>query len=167
MKMPKYNVDNIVAEGARIGRRNFAGEQGKYNAAGNRNFCYFMEHDLGLQLEEDGWNIRWAEPRDPEEPKQPFLQVSVAFNSFPPRIIIVSGRGKTQLTEDTVKMLDWAEIANVDLTIRPYSWEVNGKSGIKAYLKSMWVTLKEDEFESKYYDVPDSALSAMIENVGD
>jgi len=165
--MPKNYLDNIVAEGARIGRRNFAGLQGKYNAAGNRNFCYFMDHDLGLKLEEDGWNVRWAKPVDEEEPPTPFIQVSVSFGSFPPRIVVISSRGKTDIGEDKVNMLDMVEIANVDLVIRPYSWEVNGKSGIKAYLKSMWVTLKEDEFESKYYDVPDSALSTLMGEVVD
>lgn len=157
----KRKVGNISIEGARIGFRNFAGKEGKYNAKGIRNFCVFLEKDLAHTLEQDGWNVRWLEPRDEQEDKQAYLQVSVSFDNIPPKMLVMSSHGKTVLNDETVSILDWAEMEEVDLIIRPYTWEVNGKSGIKAYLKSMYVTLVEDEFEKKYYDVPDSAADAI------
>jgi len=151
----------IAIENARIGFRNFSGKEGKFNPAGRRNFCVFLEKEVAEMLEEDGWNVRWLEPRDPGEEKQPYLQVSVSYDNVPPKILLVSGKGKTVLDEESVGLLDWAEIAEVDLILNPYNWSVNGKGGVKAYVKSMYVTIAEDEFESKYYDVPDSATDSI------
>lgn len=155
----------ITIEGARIAFRNFSGKEGKYNPAGKRNFCVLLEEDLAKTLEKDGWNVRWLSPRDEGDDPQGYLQVSVAYGNFPPKIVLVSSKGKTVLGEEEVGILDWAEIDNVDLVIRPYNWEVNSKSGVKAYLKSLWVTIVEDEFEKKYRDVPDSAVNAMKEDL--
>lgn len=156
---------NIMVEDARIGFRNFSGKEGKYNAAGIRNFCVFLDTEFAEELEADGWNIRWLDPKDDQEEKQAYLQVAVKFDSEnpgrSPKILLISRKGKTIIDEDSAAILDWAEIASVDLIIRPYNWDVNGKGGVKAYLKSMYITIVEDEFESKYYDVPDSAHEAI------
>lgn len=154
--------DNIRIEGARIGFRNFSGEEGRFNPKGRRNFCVFLEEDIAKDMKKEGWNVKWLEPREEGDEPQAYLQVKVVFGKIPPKIVLVTGRGKTRLDEDTVNILDWAEIQNVDLIIRPYNWEVNGDTGVSAYIKTMYVTLREDEFESKYYDVPDSAASAMM-----
>lgn len=153
--------NNIIIEGARIGFRNFSGKEGKFNPAGNKNFCVFIDADLAHVLEEDGWNVRWLDPRDEDEAKQPYLQVAVSYENIPPKIIIISSKGKTELDNESVSILDWAEIKEIDLIIRPYNWTVNGKSGVKAYIKSMYVTIVEDEFEKKYYEVPDSATDSI------
>lgn len=144
---------NIVIENARIGFRNFSGEEGKFNPKGRRNFCVFLDTELGEVLQDDGWNIRWLEPREEEDEKQAFLQVAVSYNNIPPKIVQITSRGQTILDEDMVGVLDWAEIENVDVIIRPYNWEVSGKKGVKAYVKSMYVTILEDEFAHKYNDI--------------
>lgn len=152
---------NISIENARIGFRNFSGKEGKFNPAGRRNFCVFLEEEVAKTLEKDGWNVRWLRPRDENEAEQGYLQVAVSYENIPPKIIMISSKGKTILDNESVGILDWAEIAEVDLIIRPYNWDVNGKAGVKAYIKSMYVTISEDEFEKKYINTPDSAVDSI------
>ncbi len=163
---------NIQIENARIGFRNFEGKEGRFNPVGNRNFCVFLDHDLAEVMAEDGWNIRLLPSRDEDEAPQPYMQVAVSFANFPPKIVLITNKDtefqkKTVLSEKDVKLLDWADIQSVDLNIRPYNWSVSGKTGTKAYLKAMYVTIVEDQLELKYRDVPDSAFNATVGVVSD
>lgn len=155
-------VNNISVEDAKIIFRNFAGKESKYNAKGKRNFCLLLDHEYAESLKEEGWNVKYLSPRDPEDDPQAYIQVAVTFDNFPPNIWLIAGGKKTKLDEDTVASLDYAEIENVDLIIRPYTWEVNGKGGIKAYLKNMYVTIVENEFEKKYRDLDEEDDSETL-----
>lgn len=157
--MAKQVTNNIVIEGARIGFRNFSGKEGKFNPAGRRNFCVFLEDELARTLEQDGWNVRWLQPRDEQDGKQGYLQVAVSYDNIPPKIVMITSGGKTVLDDESVSLLDWAEIAEIDLIIRPYNWVIqegtrNEKRGIKAYVKSMYVSIVEDIFEKKWSNPP-------------
>lgn len=165
MAVERRVKNNISIEDATLRYRNFSGKGGTYNAEGVRNFCVLLDKETAEMLAADGWNVKILKPKDDQEEEQPYLQVAVSFdNENParsPKILMMSSRGKTIINEDSAAILDWAEIETVDLIIRPYNWSVNGKGGVKAYLKSMYITIVEDEFESKYYDAPDSAHEAI------
>lgn len=158
-------TDNINIANARIGFRNFSGKEGQYNPQGNRNFVVFLDDiDVAKSLEAEGWNIRWLEPRDPTEDKQAILSIKVQYSYYPPKIVLVNSNGKnTILREEDISLLDWADIDHVDLTVRPYNYNVQGKAGVKAYLKTMYVTIQEDPWQEKYTNSPDSAQAAVCD----
>jgi len=139
-------------EGVRLIFRNFAGKEDQYNKAGDRNFAVVLDNPVAEAMAADGWNIKWLKPREEDEgeTETPYLPVSLRFDVFPPNVVLVTSGSRTTLDESTIEMLDFADIINVDLIVRPYEWLVNGKGGIKAYVKTMFVTIEEDALVKKY-----------------
>lgn len=141
--------NNLTIEDAKIFWKNFSGRGSTYNAEGSRNFCVEIDPETAEAMKADGWNIKYSKPREEGDEPQPYIQVTVKYGDYPPKIYMVTSRNQTLLDEDTVGELDRAEIEKVDLIINGFSWTVNGKSGIKAYCKTMYVTIAED-FGGRY-----------------
>lgn len=157
-----YDVD-----GRAIRFRNFAGKAGKFNTEGERNFCLVLDPKDAEEMTEEGYNVKWLKAKDETDVDIPYIKVKVPFRNRygeptrrPPKIVQITKAGKTTLNEESVTNLDWAEIEKADISIRPNEYEP-GK--ITAYLKTMYVTLMQDDFEDRYYDVPDSAQNIVDE----
>ena len=146
---------NITIEGARIIFRNFSGEPGRFNDAGNRNFCVIIDDELADDLKVDGWNVRYLKPREEDESPTPYIKVNVKYGKYPPKIAVLSEHKKKMFTESDVSKLDWMTFANVDLIISPYEYDTNKFS---AYLKTFYGTLLEDELDMKYASVEEDEL---------
>lgn len=156
----EYQVlNNVNLENATLIFKNFSGRVSEYNKDGSRSFGVLIDDDLAGRLENDGWRVKYLRPRedDPDDHRQAWLPVKVKFNNYPPSITLINSRGKKRLDEDTVEQLDWSRFKKCDLVIRPYNYpEIAGRpAGVAAYLKAMYVTLDEDEFEMRYNDIPD------------
>lgn len=150
------NIENIKIENARIVFRNLSGKPDKFNPqGGKRSFSVVIDDpEFANELKREGWNIKQFNPSpDSDEEPAHFISVKVSYNNISPHIYLCTSKNKTLLNEDTVGQLDYAEISNVDIVITPYQYEMSGRSGISAYVKTMYVTVVEDEFASKYeYD---------------
>lgn len=157
-----YDVD-----GRNMRFRNFEGKAGKFNVEGDRNFCILLNPEVADEMTKDGFNVRYLNPRDEGDEPVPYVQVKLKYYDRsgnrlrPPKIVQVTKRGKTELDEDSVRNLDWAEIEKFDIAINPREYNVQGRSGLTAYLKTLYVTIREDDFEDRYYDVPDSAQNIV------
>lgn len=158
------NDNTVLLEDVRIIFRNFAGEERRFNAAGDRNFTVILDEDVALALQDDGWNVKQLKPRGEDEQGDWSLKVSVGYKSrIKPRLVLVtkSKNKRNVLDEDMAEMMDYAEFETVDLIIRPHDWDVNGKTGRKAWLKSMFGTIREDELELKYAYLEDGDMPAL------
>lgn len=146
--------EKITIYNARLCFKNFAGKQTDYNPEGARNFCVVLDDEQANDLIAKGWSVKVKPPREGYDDDGNFntLKVNVKFsgNERDPKIFRICNDAQVLLTEKNVGSLDWDEIENVDLRIRPYNWDKGNRTGVSAYLESMYVTVADDELARKY-----------------
>lgn len=148
--MPRDN--QVLMEDVQIVFRNFGGGPTKFKPAGERTVGVLLPDEIAIAMAEDDWLVKWLNPREDGDAPKPWLPVKLEFEKGrPPNVVMITSGGRTHLNASTIECLDYADILKVDLIVTPYDWTMSdGKSGRKAYLKSMYVTIDEDELERKY-----------------
>lgn len=157
--------ENILLEGTRFAfKPNFEGREEQFNREGDRYFNVELTEDQANSLILQGWNVKtWKNREAPDdEPPVYFLKVAVSYKVRPPRVVLITSNGRTPLDEETCDMLDWMELEFVDVTINGYNWNVSGRNGKKAYLKTIMAIVREDPLEKKYAHLPEISLSPHL-----
>ena len=146
----------LQIDDAKIIFKNFEGRGDKFNREGDRNFSLLIEDpNTADALVDKGWNVKIKESRDPDEGPFMRLPVKVKFTDYGPREYLNSAGNVTELDEESIACLDNIDIETVNMDIRPYDWEVNGKTGRTAYLQSMEVVQRIDRFAARYSSMRD------------
>jgi hypothetical protein len=141
----------LQIDDARIIYRNFEGRGDKFNREGDRNFAVVIpDQEMADALIAEGWNVRIKPPRDEDDDPFMFLPVKIKFNDRGPNAYLQTGARMNRLSESSIACLDQIDIMSVDLDIRPYDWEVSGKTGRTAYLQSIKVVQEIDRFAASY-----------------
>ena len=128
--MAKTNIPDVTIRDAEFRYLNFEGRADAFNEAGedNRNFQVILPEGLAEAMAKDGWNIKETRPRRAAEPEElaefeprPYIEVKVSYkyDSMSPKIYLVTPSQMTLLSQETVKLVDTAEIIKMDLTINP------------------------------------------------
>ena len=142
-------IDDI--DGRDIIFRNFEGRGDKFNREGDRNFSLRLrDPDTADAMAKEGWNVRIKPARDDEEDDFMRLPIKVKFTDYGPKIYLWSGDNRVELDEDSISCLDNIEIDRVNMDVRPYNWEVNGRTGRTAYLQTIEVFQRTNRFEERY-----------------
>lgn len=138
---------------ARIIFRNFAGQERDYNSEGDRNFSLVLPPERAEKLLAEGWRVKQLKPREEGEQGDYHLKVKLNYKKGrPPRVVMITSGGKTELGADEVAMLDAADIKRVDVVVNGW-WSDMAGGGYSGFLKSLFVTINEDELELLYAGV--------------
>ena len=143
----------LQIDDAMIIHRNFSGAPSKFNREGDRNFSVIIpDQEQADALINEGWNVKIKPPREEGDAPFMFLPVKIKFNDRGPNVYLATGNRMNKLDEESVSILDDVDIISVDMDIRPYDWDVNGKTGRTAYLQSIKITQKVDRFAADRFD---------------
>lgn len=147
----------LQIDDAKLIFKNFEGRGDKFNREGDRNFSILIQDpNTAEALQREGWNVKIKDGRDEDDGPFMRLPVKVKFTEYGPRVYLKAGRPEpVELDEESIGMLDQIDIESVDLDIRPFDWEVNGRTGRTAYLQSMHVTQRIDRFAARYVSIRD------------
>ena len=141
---------NYIIRNARLLFRNFSGAPNKFGNT-DRTFCVILPPDKERAFREEGFNVKTLKPRDEEEEPTPFVQVKVRYGYRPPKVTLIAGGVRNSLSEDTISQLDFADIEQADLSIRPYHGRT--RAGIEfctTYLDKAYITIAMDELDAIY-----------------
>lgn len=170
MNVTITNRGIVQIDGARIIYRNFSGRGTQYNREGDRNFCVVIDdQEVADRLIDEGFNVKIRQPR--EEGESPFMYMKVNVKFHPktsdlarlnPTAVLITGRNRNVLDDESICCLDGIDIANVDMDISGSNWEVQGRSGRSAYLSKIYVTQEIDRLAARYaedeYPVEDAIV---------
>lgn len=161
--------NDVRLDDVKIRWPNFEGRVGTYNAEGNRNFVVELDDMMAAELTANGWNVKTKPPREDGEAALHTVSVAVSYKIRDPRIVLITvdpvdGQYKrTPLDEELCGLIDHADIETADVILHPSRWEMNGNTGIKAYLKTIYVTLHQDPLDLKYGHIPMSGAAPQLE----
>lgn len=148
----------LKLDGVQIRKRNFRGERVKYNDRGNRTCLLILDRDQAEKsgfksvtdfvdyLRSENWKVGVFPVREGEDEPDAFMQVNAIYNEYEhPNIYLKNAKGSVLLDENSVGEIDYADIANVDCILYLNYWKYDGSEGFNNRIKSMEVTILEDE----------------------
>lgn len=154
----------LKVESPELFRFNFAGVPTNNNKQGHRQFDWKIPtEEMAQALKEDGWSVWYTNESEKYGPSRACITCEMRFHHekelehLNPRIYKCTRKHPDGilLPEDLVGDLDNDEIVDTVLWISPKYWEVNGKSGIKAYVHSLWVKIEDTDPARKFWGYPE------------
>ena len=147
----------LQIDDATLAFRNFEGRGDRYNREGDRNFSVrIFDQEVADALLADvseqgvAWNVKIKAPREEGEAPYMHLPVKVRFNGRGPKVVLITNGNQRELDEESIACLDRIAIEKVDLDVRSYDDEANGRPFRAAYLDKMYVTQRVDRFVERY-----------------
>lgn len=134
------------------GFSHFAGLQDTFNDEGDHNFMIILDEERAKRMMAEGWSIKVMEGREEGDPPEYLLKVKISYRFEAPPIFFLKGARRFRADEADLADIKRASCEQIDVIVSPKPW-IHGKdSGVSAYVKEMYVQIRESRFGEKYRD---------------
>lgn len=133
----------------------FDGRKDTFNDEGDYNFTIILPEEQAKELLTipDGWAIKYHEPREEGDPGEYTLKAKISYRFEAPAIYILKGNRRFRATEEDLGDIKRATCEQIDVILSPSRWvRPNGETGVTAYVREMYVKIRESRFANKYSD---------------
>lgn len=132
----------------------FDGRAAAYNNEGDHNFTIILKPEDAPQVADLGWAVKELDPYEEGDDPEFTLKVNISDKFGMPKAYLIRGGRKFRINH----MSDFADInrdslENLDLVLSPSRWNQPGRSGITAYVKELYATVRPSRFGDKYADI--------------
>lgn len=146
------------------------GRADRFNEEGQHDIVIILPEASALELEDIGWGIKKYEGREEGDEPEYTLKANISYKIEPPRIYLlkVTKSGKKRripLEQKDLKQIRRSTTAQVDLILNPSFWVQPGRSGVSAYVKEMYVHVKESTLSMEYEDYEEIAMDSASEGL--
>ena len=149
----KMSRGKIAIEHAEIRFKNFEGSPDKFHPDGYPYgiFAVFLDEESAAMVASAGFNVKSFGGSDDQGEPQLYLNVKVSRKFFPGDIHKIVGDSDILFDPDTICGLDHSDIIDAGVVINPYHYDVNGRTGVTAYLDNgSYFELMPSPFAAKF-----------------
>lgn len=151
---PEGWIDDLEIENANVkwAFSHFDGRADTFNDEGNHNFTLIIPEEEALRLADVGWAIKRKEPLEEGDPVEYHLKCMISYRFEAPKIYLIKGNRKIRAEEVDLADIRRDTCERIDVILSPSRWTRPDRSGITAYVKELYATVRESRFSARYAD---------------
>jgi len=153
---PEGWIDELEIENANIkwAFSHFDGARDTFNDEGDHNFVVIIPPEDAERLSSYGWAIKEKAPLEEGDPPEYHLKCNISYRFDDPLVYLIKGTRKIRAREEDLGDIRRDVTERIDVILSPSRWSrPDGTSGVTAYVKELYATVRESRFSERYADL--------------
>lgn len=148
-------IEDLEVDNAQIkwAWSHFDGRADGFNDEGDHNFQLIIpDEKTARELQDIGWAVREVDGYEEGDPPQYLLRCKISYKYSQPKIYLIKNNRKLRADERDLADIRRDTCERIDLILTPSRWVNGARTGVTAYVKELYATVKESRFAERYSD---------------